>query len=201
MFLGGTYSVEEKPMRIHQQSTWLYGMTALLAAIGLALASAGCEPTEGVYEGSEEEAVGVQQEQQAQDQQPQVGVEQEPAEQQQQAAQQQDDISLENLEPSQVSDQDLGQFARAQLKLNLAREDAAVGGGPVEDQELEEWETEMIQNSGMDVDKYLAIRMMLQDEPELQQRYEQVVEQIHEQPDQQQPDQQQPDQQQPDQQQ
>jgi hypothetical protein len=174
-------------MRNHQRSTWLSWLTALLAGLGLALGSVACEPAEENYEdyeGVDEEVTGIQQEEPLADDQTGTfeeeiepeGVEQEQLGQQQQ----QEEVAVDELNPEQISDQDLAQFAQLRLRLMEARQDGAIGGGPIENEQLEEWETEMIQNAGMEVDRYLAIRMMLQENPQLQERYDKVLLEMHE---------------------
>lgn len=173
---------------------WARHLTALLAAVGLAVGAAACDSPEEEYEEThmetteadefaerptgegleEEEEFGFGSDQEDQQQMGQMG-------QDQQMPQTGEDTPIPKLEASDITDEQLATFA--QLKLQIDQQRGQIGGGPTDElPELSPQETSMIQNAGMETDRYLAIQMMLDDDQQLQQRYQQVLRQIHDQP-------------------
>ncbi len=88
-----------------------------------------------------------------------------------------------SLQPNDVSDKELAVFAQLHTQIQKARAKTQkqnqptgnVGGGPAAPAPLTSREKQMIGNSPMSLDRYLAIRSLLDKSPELRQRLQNLV--------------------------
>lgn len=124
-----------------------------------------------IYEQDRAQQQNQQDQMAQQDQQDQI------AQQDQQQATQ-GEMPIPELNPSDISDQELSKFAAIYTQLSLLeqqgqQQQGAVGGGPPP-KTLSNQEVEVVRNAGMETDRYLAIKFMLQDNEELQQRFEKM---------------------------
>ncbi|QDG51545.1 hypothetical protein FIV42_12555 [Persicimonas caeni] len=183
-------------MQNQTAKTWTHRLAGLLAALGLAFGAAACDSPEEEYEETHMETTEA-------DEQVGMPVGEEPTEEeefglgedqeeqqmgqmdQQQMGQMEGEQPIPQLEASDITDEQLATYAELKLRIEQQREEqrGQIGGGPPDElPELSPEETSMIQNAGMETDRFLAIQMMLGEDQQLQQRYQQVLQKIHDQP-------------------